>query len=162
MIRTSIMAFEINPPSPNDDTLSRPSVLPEIFDLMQDPEVPIGEVLRLITIEIAHIAAAMRTCTERRAPLSQMKSNMSQIKALQLLSGTVVRTHAQSRSDELNMDGPKFKFVSSQIVDCFRDALTNVTRKPKEGFFNRTILTEFRDLLAVREPEIRRKLPKII
>jgi hypothetical protein len=162
MIRTSIMAFEINPPSPNDDTLSRPSVLPQIFDLLKDPEAPIEEVLRLITIEIAHIAAAMRTCTERRAPLSQMKSNMNQIRALQLLSGTVVKTHPQSRSDELNMDGPKFEFVSSQILACFTDALTNVTKKPKEDFFNQTILKEFRDLLAVREPEIRRKLPKII
>src|ERR1700740_3639376 len=68
MIRTTIMSFEINPAPPIDDTLRRPSVLPEIKVLVNDPDAPVAEVVRLITIEITNIAAATRTCTERRAP----------------------------------------------------------------------------------------------
>ncbi|HXQ32990.1 MAG TPA: hypothetical protein VN843_03090 [Anaerolineales bacterium] len=99
MIRTTIMSFEINPAPPIDDTLRRPSVLPEIKVLVNDPDAPVAEVVRLITIEITNIAAATRTCTERRAHLSEMKSYMSQIKTLRVLSGTVVKTYVQSRRD---------------------------------------------------------------
>jgi hypothetical protein len=161
MIRTSIEGFQINPPPPIDDIPKRPSVMQEVEDLLKDPKAPLADVVRLITIEIAHLVAAMRTCSERRAPFSQVKSNMSQIRALQLISRTVVKNYARSGLDELNMDGPKFQFVFSEIVDCFTDALKNATKKPKEDYFNQIIMKEFRDLIAVREPDIRRKVAKI-
>jgi len=162
MIRTSIEAFQINPPPPIDDTLRRPSVMQEIEDLLKDPKAPVADVLHLITIEIAYLVLAMRTCTERRAPFSQMKFNMSQIKALRLLSSTAVKEYARSGLDELNMDGPKFKFVYLEMVDCFREALRKATRNtPENNLLIQTTMRIFEDVIAIRKQDIQRKVAKI-
>lgn len=162
MIRTSIEAFQINPPPPIDDTLRRASVMQEIEDLLKDPEAPVAEVLHLITIEIANLVVAIRTCTERRAPFSHLKSNMAQIKALQLLSSTAIKKYASSRRSGLNLDGTQFQFVCREIENCFRDALKEASRNMSEKDLHiQTTMNIFHLHLANRSQDIRRKLAKI-
>lgn len=162
MIRTSIEAFQINPIPPIDDTLRRPSVMLEISDLLKNPEAPVAEVLRLITIEITYLAIAMRTCTERGGPWSEMKSNMGQLKGLQQLSRHLVEKYARAKRDDLNMDGPKFQFVYREIKNCFREALKEAARNmPEKDIHIQTTMKIFDDLIASRSQDIRSKVAKI-
>jgi len=162
MIRTSIEAFQIDPPPPIDDNLRRPSVMQDIIDLLNAPEAPVAEVLHLITIEIAHLVVAIRTCSERRAPIAQVKFNMSQIRALQLLSKTAIKKYARSELDDSHMDGPRFQVVYSEFVDCFRESLERATRRtPENDQMIQTTMKIFYDLFAGRKDDIRRKVGKV-
>ncbi len=161
MIHSTIEAFHFPAAAAIDDTPKFPSVMPEIIDRIRDVNSPVGEIAHLITYEIARTIVVMQSSIARCGPRSQMNSYMRQIRALQALFGQLVESHTRARCDELNLDGPKFTFVFGEIVNCFTEALEKTIRKPEKDFLNKTIMMQFRDCLAQRDEDIRRKLAKM-
>lgn len=82
MIRASIVAFRINPPSSFEDIPQPPSVSQELERLLKDPQAPIAELTRLITIEMTYLNIAIRTCIDHGAPKSRIESYMRLISGL--------------------------------------------------------------------------------
>jgi hypothetical protein len=161
MIWSSIEAFQINPPPPIEETSIGPSRLPEIIVLLEHDNVPLAEILHLITIEIAQLVEAMDLCLRSRASRSQSQLHFAQIKALRVLFKHLVETCESTRREELDLGGPKFQCAFTEILTCFTEALEHVTKKPKEDAYNQMILIEFRDRVAVREQDIQRKVDEI-
>jgi hypothetical protein len=158
MNRISIKAVRDAPVLPEKDSPKRASLLPEILDRLKDPNVAVSQIIHLIAIEIAGIADAMRKNEEATNPRSESKSPVEQVKVLRLLSRTLVESYVPDTRDVLDMDGPKFAFVFSKILDCFKDALVHATKKPIGDFLNQIIIKEFADLIKERQQDIQREI----
>jgi hypothetical protein len=146
------------PPDPGSP--KHASVLPQILDRLEDPNAPPLEMIRLIAIEIASIVDGMQRNEEIGTPRSISKSPLEQVKALRLLSRTLLESNVPDSRDVLNIDGPKFRFVLDKICDCFTEALNRTMKQPSDGMVKGMIRREFRDLLAASEQDIRREIAK--
>ena len=156
----SIKAIHDAPVLPDAGSPKRASLLPKILDRLEDPNAAVAEKIHLIAIEIAGIAQGMQRNEEIGTPGSQSKSPVEQVKVLRLLSRTLVESYVPDARDALDMNGPKFHFVFSKILDCFKDALMQATQKPLKDALNRSILKEFADLIRERQADIQREVDK--
>jgi hypothetical protein len=136
----------------------RASVLPKILDRLEDPNASAAEIIRLITNEIAIIVEGMRRNEEIGTPRSTSTSPLEQVKALRLLSTSLVESHALDSRDILNLRGPKFQFVLIEIIECFKEALNLTMKQPSDDMVKGMIMREFRDLMAGREQDIQREI----
>lgn len=155
MNRIAIKKAHDAPVPPDPGSPKRASVLPTILVRLEDPSASVGELNRLIAIEIAGIADAMQKDEEIGAPKSASKSALEQIKALRLLSRTLAESYVPDSRDVLDLHGPKFLFVLSKISGCLDDALIKATGKPLNDLLNQLIRREFNDLIRVRAQEIK-------
>jgi hypothetical protein len=100
MNRISIKAVHDAPVLPDTGSPKRASLLPKILDRLEDPNVAVVEIIRLIAIEIAGIAEGMQRNEEIGTPRSQTKSPVERVKVLRLLSRSLSSlmspTHATS------------------------------------------------------------------
>jgi hypothetical protein len=161
MIRYSIEAVYIAPPVPSGVTPKRASIMPEMSDRLRDPNASIGDLQRLITIEMAHLVEAMRKCEEMGAPISELKFCGEQIRVLRQLFRTFVEFHTAAKREVLNIRGRKFQIAFYQIHKCLRAALEESSRSPDNDLLNQTILRNFRDEVAAHEEDIQRAVDEI-
>ena len=162
MNHSSIEAVHVDPLPPSGDSAKRASLLSEIAARLEDTDVSLDEITRLIGIEMVHIIGAMRTCEGIGTSGSQLQAYSEQVKALRLLSRTFVESYAPAKRDILNMAGPRFIFVFKKILECFKDALVESTGKDRNDASNNHIMLTFGDLIRQREKDIQREVDEIV
>ena len=139
---------------------STDSTMSEIIEKLRGPDFQAVEIHRLIATQIALIT---RTMLERREDLDAttvLKEGAERIKALRCLAESVEEVDALTKRDELNFDGPKFEYVFDEFMDCFKDATEQALGK-NSGEIVQRIMRTFRDLIAMREEDIRQATAKI-
>jgi uncharacterized protein YabE (DUF348 family) len=67
-------------------------------------------------------------------------------------------TELAVETDIVNLDGPKFRYVLSELMTAFKDSIREAGYDVEAS--NR-ILRAFRDNVSVREPDIRRKIKNV-
>lgn len=122
-----------------------------MLQLIDDPDKPVSEIQRIIAAEIASVTGSISCMQESKG--YQLKFMTEQIKALRELSKTLTEADVLSKKDILNFDGPKFQFVFNEIVAYFRKALKE-TGLPEDQI--NTVLRNFKDIMALKEPELRK------
>ena len=128
----------------------------EIIDLISNPEKPVSEINRIIAGEIA-VATGEISCLEQ-ANGYRLKFLTELVKALRELSKTLSESEALSKRDILNFDGPKFQFVFQELIGAFRKAAKESGLS--EDQIN-ALLRNFRDIMAQKEPELRKQTEKV-
>jgi hypothetical protein len=131
-----------------------PVGLERISEMLANPEVPIANIRRAIALEIAGV---IRKMTEDR-PLRYRRPRRhfnDEIKAYRELQRTLTESDALSNKDTLNLDGPKFKFLFTEMIRLFRQALQEAG--VDHQLAHNTML-QFGDLVKVNEENLRREL----
>jgi hypothetical protein len=138
---------------------NRESKLPEILDIIKDPNFSVSEITRLITVEMTLIAQDMRTYESDRAAGFKLKNCTGQIKALRAVAEAAKEADAWAKREDLDFDGPKFNFVYGEFIKDVKKAAQAVLKDDQTTV--QSIMKHLRDILAVHEPELRRKTEKI-
>lgn len=128
--------------------------LERISEMLADPEVPIANIGRAVALEIASVIKKM---TEDRPPRHRRPRRHfnDEIKAYRELQRTLTESDALSNKDTLNLDGPKFKFVFTEIVGLFHQALKEAG---VDHQLVQNIMLQFGDLVKVNEENLRKEL----
>jgi hypothetical protein len=139
--------------NPREDNFNK------IMELIEDPNTPLTQINRLIALEIAAANKEISNITANPM-LSNvtLRSVVEQVKGLRELSKTLQDNEALSKKDIINFDGPKFQYVLTEIVSMFRKSII------KSGYSEETandILRNYKDMMSVREADLRREVEKI-
>jgi hypothetical protein len=128
-----------------------------ISGLVRDPEAPVGDISRLIALEIAGIIERMDVDDplEHHRPMRDLND---QVKALRELQRTLTESDLLSRKDVLNLDGPKFAFVFKAMVEFFRRAMRDAG---VEDALQQSVMLQFADLVKTNDEHLRRDMNKI-
>lgn len=138
--------------------LRRTSLLPELRTKLEDPNFPIHELLRLISLEIVSISQQMSECENDPSLQYKMKGYNDQIKGLRELAKSVTETDLASKKDTLNFDGEKFKYVFSEIIGAMHKAIKDAGC---EDSLKTSIMKHFGDIMRMKESDLRRDVLKI-
>jgi seryl-tRNA synthetase len=130
----------------------------EILKKLEDPNTPIVEVSRLITIELGKIAKDAVRQGKDPGDAWKQKAWETQVKVLTALAKQCNDTDILSKKDALNFDGPRFKFVLTEICNLFKKTLEEAEL---DGTMVKNIMLQFADAMAMAEPSIRRESEKI-
>jgi hypothetical protein len=126
-----------------------------IWARLEDPESEPAETSRLITLEIAR---ATKSMLSRRFTVEDgyiIKGYAQQVKALRELDQQLLQAEVWRRKqDILNFEGERFKFVLGKVVDLFVQAMKEAG-VPDD--LRPSVMMNYRDLMAVNEPLIRRE-----
>lgn len=128
----------------------------DILGMIEDPDKPVSEINRIIAGEIAVCTGTISTLEQ--ASGYKLKFLTENVKALRELSKTLSESEVLSKKDTLNFDGPKFQFVFQELIGTFRKAAKDT------GFTEdqiNSLLRNFRDQMAQREPELRKQTDKV-
>jgi hypothetical protein len=130
-----------------------------IYEMIQDPEVPIADISRLIALEIVNIMKKMspKEFLDRSLMPSQRDLN-DQVKAYRELQRTLTESDALAKKDVLNLDGEKFKFVFSSLLLLFQKAMKD---GGVDDLVSHNIMQHFGDLVRGNESDLRIDLNKI-
>jgi hypothetical protein len=144
------------PAAPKRDERMATARMQEILEMIEDPNKPVGEIHRFIAGEIAAVTGSI-SCLEQVSGY-KLKFMTEQVKALRELSKTLSEAELMSNKDSLNFDGPKFQYVFQELMGAFRKAAkdTGLT----EDQIN-SLLRNFRDVMAQKEPELRKQTEKV-
>ncbi len=143
------------PPAPRAPIVDK---YDEILEKIEDPNTPVADVGRLISIEIAKATRDMARGMNDPTMAWKSKAYADHIKALRDLNNQLRDTDVLSKKDMLNMDGPKFRFVLHEIAKLYRRALKESGVEPS---LLENILRQFADLMSTHDAEIRREVAKI-
>src|SRR5271166_2788902 len=95
----------------------------EILEKLNDPNCSAAEVSRLITVELGKVARdSVRGSSDVQEAWKQ-KGYETQVKVLTALAKQLNETEVLSKKDQLNFDGPKFKWVLREVVMLFKKTL---------------------------------------
>lgn len=126
---------------------------------LEDPEFPLDEICRRITLEIARLTVSMNARRLRQPDSYLMKRDDQLLRALRELSQqTQQAEQLRKKQDVLNFDGEKFKFVLKRIVEIFVQSM-KAAGAPENLRWN--IMNQYRDNMAVGEQQIRREAAKL-
>lgn len=128
----------------------------EILEMINNPEKPVSEINRIIAGEIAVATGAISTLEQANG--YKLKFLTEQVKALRELSKTLSESEVLSKKDVLNFDGPKFQFVFQELIGAFRKSAKDSGLT--EDQIN-SLLRNFRDIMALKEPELRKQTEKV-
>jgi hypothetical protein len=113
--------------------------------------------IRLIAIQIAGILVAMADDGPIRRQASQRYLN-DQLKVYRELQRTLTESDALSTRDTLDLDGPKFKFIFTELIRLFRQALTDAgTPEP----LAQNAMLQFGDLVKANDERLRIEMNKV-
>lgn len=135
---------------------NRESKLAEIILKLDDPDVPVLEVKRLIAKEIVLTMQYMRTLGGEGSAAAERQSCLTDIKILKMLDAMKMERWAQH--DVLNFDGPKFKFVLGRTIDYIKEAILEAGGSEH---LQASILRHLRDIAAVDEENLRRETQRL-
>jgi hypothetical protein len=142
----------------NNSSMRRHTNLPDLKEKLNDPNFPVHELSRLISLEIISLSQEMSECENDPALQFKMKSFDLQIKALRELAKSINETDMLSKRDVLNFDGEKFKFVFLEIGGAFKRALKDAGI---DDSLSANIMKNFADIMRMKELELRRETLKI-
>lgn len=128
----------------------------DIFDMIEDPNKPVSEINRIIAGEIAICTGTISTLQQANG--YKLKFLTENVKALRELSKTLSESEVLSKKDSLNFDGPKFQFVFQELIGIFRKAAKDTGLTEDQ---TNSLLRNFRDQMAQKEPELRKQTDKI-
>jgi hypothetical protein len=133
----------------------------EILEKIENPNCPVADVSRLISIEIAK---ATRDMAKLIGPVAdptmawKSKAYAEHIKALRELSKQLSETDVLSKKDVLNMEGPKFGYVMHEIAKLYKKALKEAGC---EVALVENAMRHFADSVSMETERIRREMEKI-
>jgi len=139
---------------------NRDSKMLEIIEKLGLPDFRAVEVHRLIAVETALVTRAMGEDKDNSDAATVLKEGAARVKALRALANAVEKVDSLTKRDELNFDGPKFKFVFDELLQYFEDAAKEALGKNCGDLVLR-IMKTFRDVIAMKEAELRRRTAKI-
>ena len=128
----------------------------EILKAIGDPQKPVSDISRMIAGELASVTTKMAELNQTDG--YKIKFLSERIKALRELSKTLADSETLSKKDIINFDGPKFQYVFQEILACFKKAMKE-TGLPETS--SNEVLRNFRDIMAMKEIELRRQTDKI-
>jgi hypothetical protein len=132
----------------------------EILETLGSPDFQTEEVFRLILAQMTLIIIEMKARENDPYAAVFRRDCQADLAALRVLIKVLNRTDRLRHHDVLNFDGPKFRYVLDQLTSYFKQASLNALGKDSEGMVQR-IMMEFRDILAMEEPELRRSTEKM-
>lgn len=139
----------------------RDSFLPVIQEKLNDAKFSTSELLRLISAEIARLILEIAMHQQDAKASFRLRASMGQIKTLRVLADSVRRMEGiRKKEDVLNLDGPKFIHVFGELLKCFEQALREALGHNGEMAAQST-MRQFRDIVAMREPELRREVERM-
>lgn len=149
----------------SDKNQRRESMLPLILEKINDPNFPLAECNRMIAIEILYVTQEMTHLRERvnagdHTENFLQKSYEQSVKALAQLEKSLTNTDLLAHRDILNLDGPKFTYLFGEIVNSFKKACDDALGRDG-GTISQSIMTHWRDELAMNEARWRTDLDKI-
>jgi hypothetical protein len=131
----------------------------EILEKLNDPNCSVGEVSRLITVELGKVARdSVRGSSDVQEAWKQ-KGYETQVKVLTALAKQLNDTEILSKKDQLNFDGPKFRWVLHEITKIFKQTLEECNFD--KAMVNNIIL-QFGDKMAEREQWFRKEVQLVI
>jgi hypothetical protein len=155
-----LMTTNESPLEVYDDPKAELQRIDTIANMIADPEVALADISRLIALEIVEVVRNM--ARNQKDPLARgtytQKELTDQIKALRELQRTLTESDSLSKKDVLNMDGPKFKFLFTELIRLFRLALKD---SGTDEDLARNVMLQFGDLVKSHDEGIRRDLNKI-
>lgn len=163
MLQPSIADADVSVPALQEGTVWTPgdSVLPLIQEKLTDADFSASEVLRLISTELARLIAEMYLDENATKKRLRVRISAAQIRMLRALADSVRRLHAlRKKEDVLDLDGPKFTFVLDELVKCFQQALQQSLGRDNQTAVQ-SAMRHFRDIAAMREPELRQELQRM-
>ncbi|MGH9587953.1 MAG: hypothetical protein ACRD3F_13445 [Acidobacteriaceae bacterium] len=137
-----------------------PAGIEAIAEMIGDRDVPFADISRRIALQIAGLIKVMVGDGADR-PVRRRVSHRDlndQIKAHRELQKTLTESETLSKKDVLNLDGPKFQYVFTEIIGWFRRSLTQAGI---EEALARNVLLQFGDLVKANDERIRHELGKI-
>ena len=141
---------------PGGETMPENDRMKEILELISDPQKAVGDINRLVAGELAVVTNLMSQLSQTDG--YKLKFFSERIKALRELSKTLAESEAISKRDILNFDGPKFQYVFQELIASFKKAM-------KEAGIQETsaneVLRNFRDIMAMKEVELRKQTEKV-
>lgn len=138
----------------------RESRLPEIREKVADASSPAIEIMRLIHEELVLVIQEMVEHETDGSAAPKLRSCAGQVTALCALQKLVQKVDASSKQDVLDFDGPKFQFVFARLVALFKQAVGQALGKGHDTW-SQSIMTHFRDLVAMDEQDLRRETEEI-
>jgi hypothetical protein len=141
------------------------SMLPLILEKIHDPNYPLAEVNRLISIEIAFITQDMdRLYREvedgNHTGTFLQRSYVERIKALTHLEKSLTNGDIMRNRDILNFDGPKYQHMFGEIVQSFVRAATAALGAGGDTIIQ-SIMKHWRDEVAMNDARWRAETEKI-
>ena len=129
-----------------------------LCDMVREPEIPIAHISRHIAMQIAGVIKLMMDDSPVRHRLFPQRMLNSQIKGYRELQRTLVESESSSKRDILDLDGAKFKFIFSETVGLFRQALTD---SGVDGGLAKNVMLQFSDLIKTNDEKLRQDLNRI-
>jgi hypothetical protein len=138
----------------------RESKMELIYNMIDDPNCPPGEIKRKIAGEIATVNRLMIKYGNDVSILEglKIKALSEQVKALRELGKEVMEADVMSKKDFLNWEGKKFRYAIDEFMDGAKQAMKTV--KLDESTIN-SVLNHWRDIMQSKEAEIKRNLDKL-
>jgi hypothetical protein len=131
-----------------------------IRQAIKDPSISLGDLKRMIAYEIA-VATEMMIRQGDNIDVTQFgttKALESQVRALRELGKELMESDQMAKRDYINLDGPKFQYVSDMWVSKFKIAMKKAGVEDGQA---KNILMHYKDEMAAVDPEIRREVQKI-
>jgi hypothetical protein len=134
-----------------------PAQLALLSEMLSDPEIPTAQISKQIAIQMVRTIRMMKDVGPLRRSISQRQLN-DEIKALRILQRTLTDGDSRSRKDTLNMDGPKFRHLLTELIRLFQLALAGAGSDEELA---RTVMLQFGDLIKSHDEELRQEVGKI-
>jgi hypothetical protein len=134
----------------------RESRIPNILEMIKDPNCSPGKVTRLVTEQIALLVQEMSAYEDDSALEFKLKRCSAQIEGLCAMEKMLQRSWLNC--DGLNFDGPQFVIAFKGIGTAIRQAVMNATSNARDGL---AIMEEIRDGIGRFESVIRGDTAKI-
>lgn len=145
-------------PSKLDSPKVRACVLSKIIAAMDNPEVSLVEVSKLISREIAESLLKQQLAMEDPSQNHMVKSYNDFIKNLRALGENLKETEELSKKDVLNFDGPKFKHYLERMTGLYKRAIKDAGVDQATELI---IMKQFTDLMATNEEVIRFEVQQV-
>jgi hypothetical protein len=139
-------------------SVRRPTNLPELKAKLNDPNFPVQELSRLISLELVSLSQEMSECENDPSLQFKMKSYDLQVKSLREVAKSITETDVLSKRDILNFDGEKFQFVFREIIAMFKKSLMDAGVNES---LTVNIMKHFGDIMRMKEADLRRDTQKI-
>jgi hypothetical protein len=124
--------------------------------MVEDPSTPIPQISRIISLEL--VACISEMSTPNVARLTPQKELEARVKALRELQKTLTEGEILSKRDTLDLSGPKFSYVFSEMLKWFIDAMTE---NKIEASTVASVVNHFREKVATSEEKLRKELNKM-
>jgi len=132
---------------------------PEILAAVGNRSFKRAEFVRLILMEMSLVCHELQVTSAHSSLVFKLKPLLAEMHALRTLAETArYATELATEDDVVNLDGPKFMYVISQLCDLVKES----AQKAGCGHLVvDTVARGFRYGLAERQAEIRRNIEKV-